>query len=79
MGKVFGDTVALDNLNLKIESNQIFSILGHNGAGKTTTLNLLMGMFQPDKGTAKIYNKDIRSEMEEIRLSMGVCQQFDVL
>ena len=39
-----GDTVAVDNLSIKLYKNQIFVLLGHNGAGKTTTISLLTGL-----------------------------------
>lgn len=54
MSKEFGSTIAVDNLSLEIQDNQIFSLLGHNGAGKTTILNILTGIFEPTKGTARI-------------------------
>ena len=39
-----GDTIAVDNLSIKLYKNQIFVLLGHNGAGKTTTISLLPGL-----------------------------------
>ena len=39
-----GDTIAVDNLSIKLYKNQIFVLLGHNGAGKTTTISLLTGL-----------------------------------
>jgi ABC-2 type transport system ATP-binding protein len=46
--------LALDSLNLKIESGEIFFLLGANGAGKTTTINLFLDFIKPTLGTALI-------------------------
>ena len=45
--KKFGDKVALNNLDLTIESNKIIGLLGRNGSGKTTLLQLLAGYIKP--------------------------------
>uniref|UniRef100_A0A914W7X7 ABC transporter domain-containing protein n=1 Tax=Plectus sambesii TaxID=2011161 RepID=A0A914W7X7_9BILA len=78
--KVFGNgTVAVDSLNLKFYESQITSFLGHNGAGKTTTMSILTGLFRPTAGTAYIYGEDIRKDFSEIRQSLGMCPQHNVL
>ena len=46
--KTFGNTVALDCLDLHVDSSEIVCLLGANGAGKSTTLNLFMGFIRPD-------------------------------
>jgi len=46
-----GKTWAVDNLNLEINSGEIFGFLGPNGAGKTTTLRTIVGLLPPDRGT----------------------------
>jgi ATP-binding cassette subfamily A (ABC1) protein 3 len=43
---------AVNGINLKIYSDQIFVLLGHNGAGKTSTISLLTGLYQPTAGEA---------------------------
>ncbi|XP_062592616.1 phospholipid-transporting ATPase ABCA1-like [Saccostrea cucullata] len=74
-----GNKVAVNGLSLNFYEGQITSFLGHNGAGKTTTMSILTGMFPPTDGTAYIYGKDIRKDMDEIRQSLGVCPQHDLL
>mgnify|MGYP000874907180 CR=1 FL=1 len=59
--------------------NQIFALLGHNGAGKTTTISMLTGLITSSEGNAKIYDKDLFEEMDDVRKFMGVCPQHDVL
>ena len=71
--------VAVNNLSLNLYEGQITSFLGHNGAGKTTTMSILTGLFPPTSGYAKVYGLDIRTDMEEIRKSLGMCPQHNVL
>uniref|UniRef100_A0A8C1FHT1 P-type phospholipid transporter n=1 Tax=Cyprinus carpio carpio TaxID=630221 RepID=A0A8C1FHT1_CYPCA len=70
---------AVDCLNMNFYEGQITSFLGHNGAGKTTTLSILTGLFPPTSGTAYIYGKDIRTEMDAIQQSLGMCPQYNIL
>lgn len=71
--------VAVKKLNLSFYSGQITALLGHNGAGKTTTINMLSGLYPASSGEATIFGRSLRTEMPEIRKSMGLCQQYDVL
>lgn len=70
---------AVKNLSLNLYEGQITSFLGHNGAGKTTTMSMLTGLIPPTAGTASIYNYDIRTDMDVIRQSLGMCPQHNVL
>lgn len=54
--------LALDHLNLKIESGEIFCMFGANGAGKTTAINLFLGFIPPTEGTALIEGVDVVKE-----------------
>ena len=49
--KRFGQTVAVDDVSLRIEAGETFGLLGPNGAGKSTTLQLMMGILTPDRGS----------------------------
>ena len=70
----------MDNLTLNLGEDQIYCLLGHNGAGKTTILNLLIGIHKPSKGTIKVgKDLDVRYDMAEIRLKLGICHQHDIL
>ncbi|KAL6468422.1 hypothetical protein MHYP_G00240990 [Metynnis hypsauchen] len=70
---------AVNCLNITFYEGQITSFLGHNGAGKTTTLSILTGLFPPTSGTAYINGKDIRTDMDAIRQSLGMCPQYNIL
>lgn len=54
LSKSYGSTLALDDLNLSLESGQIVGLLGPNGSGKTTLIKLINGLLQPDHGTITI-------------------------
>jgi ABC-2 type transport system ATP-binding protein len=50
LSKHYGDTVALDELDLAVEPGEVYGYLGPNGAGKTTTIRLLLGLHRPTSG-----------------------------
>lgn len=58
--KKYGDTIALDELNLSIAKKEIFCLLGQNGAGKTTTINLLLGFSNATSGKSYINGERVR-------------------
>ncbi|XP_069472035.1 glucosylceramide transporter ABCA12 isoform X2 [Ambystoma mexicanum] len=79
LSKIYNSKTAVDNLNLNFYEGHITSLLGHNGAGKTTTISMLTGLFSATSGTINVYGEDIRTHLDHIRKSMGVCMQYDVL
>jgi ABC-2 type transport system ATP-binding protein len=66
LSKRYGHTVALDALDLEIESGEVFGYLGPNGAGKSTTIGLLLGVIRPSAGRAQIFGLDARRDATEI-------------
>lgn len=75
-----GTVVAVDDLWFEMYEGQCFALLGHNGAGKTTTINMLIGLFAPDKhGSTTVYGEPITTRMDAVREVLGVCPQHDVL
>jgi polyether ionophore transport system ATP-binding protein len=56
--KSFGETRALDGLDLTVESGEVHGFLGPNGAGKTTTIRILLGLLRSDAGTARLLGDD---------------------
>lgn len=56
--------VALDNINLRIESGEFVTIIGGNGSGKSTTMNIITGVVKPDAGQVLLNNVDI-TKMDE--------------
>lgn len=70
---------AVDDVTFGINEKECFGLLGHNGAGKTTTINMLVGLFGPTAGDAKIGDYSIASDMDYIYPMMGICSQHNVL
>jgi len=58
LSKRYGDTVALDGLNLTVSEGEVYGYLGPNGAGKTTTIRLLLGLHRPSAGRAELFGVD---------------------
>ncbi|ADP82035.1 ABC transporter ATP-binding protein [Pseudofrankia inefficax] len=56
--KRYGDTVALDRLDLTVAPGEVYGYLGPNGAGKTTTIRLLLGLHRPSAGRALLFGLD---------------------
>ncbi|XP_068429142.1 uncharacterized protein abca12 [Clinocottus analis] len=79
LSKIYGDRVAIQNLNVSFYEGHVTSLLGHNGAGKTTTMSLLTGLFPPSSGTIEVYGRDMQTNIDAVRKELGVCMQYDVL
>ena len=58
LSKRYGETLALDRLDLAVESGEVYGYLGPNGAGKTTTIRLLLGLHRPTAGRAELFGVD---------------------
>ena len=56
--KRYGDTLALDALELSVREGEVYGYLGPNGAGKTTTIRLLLGLHRPSSGRAELLGED---------------------
>lgn len=70
--KNYGSLAAVNNLNLKIRSGEVFGFLGPNGAGKTTTIKLMTGLLKPTSGTVKIMGKDIQEDPLGAKKNIGL-------
>lgn len=73
--KRFGETTAVDNIDLKIRKGELFGLLGANGAGKSTIIKMLTTMITPTMGVARVWGYDIVRERKEVRSSIGVVFQ----
>jgi ABC-2 type transport system ATP-binding protein len=67
LAKSFGETKAVDGVDLTVRSGSVYGVLGPNGAGKTTTIRMLATLLRPDAGSARVLGHDIVSEGEAVR------------
>ncbi len=75
LSKFYGDSCAVDNLNLTIENGEIFGLLGPNGAGKSTTINAICGINNFQEGDILVYGKSIKKEPVEAKKLIGISPQ----
>ena len=73
--KKYKDLIAVDHLNLRIQSGELFSLLGVNGAGKSTTIKMLTGLTQPTTGDAFVGGYSIRKDLDQVKKLIGVLPQ----
>ena len=69
--KDYGNHKGIFGLSFTVEEGEVFGYLGPNGAGKTTTIRHLMGFLNPDKGSARIFGMDCRTQRAEIMNHLG--------
>ena len=75
--KCFGGMFANDNIDFDLKKGEIHALLGENGAGKTTLMNILSGMYHPDKGEIHVKGRKVRisSPHESLELGIGMVYQ----
>jgi ABC-type multidrug transport system ATPase subunit len=71
LSKSYADVQALKNINLDINSGELFGIIGPDGAGKTTLFRLLATLLLPDKGNAELCGMDVVGAYKSIRNLLG--------
>jgi ABC-2 type transport system ATP-binding protein len=76
LAKFFGDTRAVDGIDLSVRRGTVFGVLGPNGAGKTTTLRVLATLLRPDAGTARVLGHDVVDDPDAVRSSVSLTGQF---
>jgi ABC-2 type transport system ATP-binding protein len=75
LAKSFGETIAVNNLNLEIKKGELYGLVGPDGAGKTTTMRLLTAIMEPTSGKAWVAGSSILSEGERIKEKIGYMSQ----
>jgi ABC-2 type transport system ATP-binding protein len=73
--KAYGDTRAVDGVDLDVEAGQVVCLLGPNGAGKTTTIEILEGHRQRDRGEVTVLGVDPAHAEEAFRTRIGIVAQ----
>src|SRR5215204_7465086 len=74
--KSFGDTRAVDGVDLTVAQGAVYGVLGPNGAGKTTTIRMLATLLAPDAGRASVLGHDIVSDADAVRSLVSLTGQL---
>ncbi|MDQ3720944.1 MAG: ATP-binding cassette domain-containing protein [Actinomycetota bacterium] len=74
--KAFGETRAVDGVDLTVRSGSVYGVLGPNGAGKTTTIRMLATLLRPDAGSARVLGHDIVQEADAVRAAVSLTGQL---
>jgi oleandomycin transport system ATP-binding protein len=74
--KRFGDTLALNGINLRAREGSVLGVLGPNGAGKTTAVRVLATLLKADEGTARVAGLDVAKDAHAVRQQIGLTGQY---
>ena len=74
--KRFGDTLALDGVDLAAREGTVLGVLGPNGAGKTTAVRILATLLRPDAGSARVAGLDVQRDAAAVRALVGLTGQY---
>jgi len=74
--KLFGENRAVDGVDLRVPTGQVYGVLGPNGAGKTTTIRMLATLLPPNGGSARVFGHDIVREADAVRSRVSLTGQF---
>jgi oleandomycin transport system ATP-binding protein len=74
--KHFGETKALQGVDLAVARGTVLGVLGPNGAGKTTAVRILTTLLAPDGGSARVAGLDVIADAAELRSRIGLAGQY---
>ncbi|MEV4188087.1 ATP-binding cassette domain-containing protein [Streptosporangium canum] len=74
--KRYGETRALDGVDLLVPQGRLLGVLGPNGAGKTTAVRILATLLRPDGGTASVGGFDVTRQAHQVRSLIGLTGQY---
>ena len=63
--KVFGETRAVDGLNLQVQAGEMIGLVGPDGAGKTTAIRLMVGALEPPSGLIRVAGYPVPAQVEK--------------
>ncbi len=74
--KTFGETRAVDGIDLSVPTGTVYGVLGPNGAGKTTAVKMLATLLRPDSGRARVFGHDVVREADAVRGRVSLTGQY---
>ncbi len=74
--KAFGETRAVDGVDLAVQNGAVYGVLGPNGAGKSTVIRMLVTLLRPDAGSARVLGHDIVKEADAVRAAVSLTGQL---
>jgi branched-chain amino acid transport system ATP-binding protein len=77
--KYFGETHAVDKVDFRVAEGEVLALIGSNGAGKTTLVNLISGLFPPDRGEIVFRGVDVTRQTVNERIRAGIARSFQLV
>jgi ABC-2 type transport system ATP-binding protein len=76
LAKRFGPVIALDGIDLAVQTGSVLGLLGPNGAGKTSAVRILATILRPDAGRATVLGLDVVRDSDQVRAVIGLAGQY---
>jgi branched-chain amino acid transport system ATP-binding protein len=77
--KAFGDNVAVNNVDFRVQQGEVLALIGSNGAGKTSLVNLVSGLLTADSGTITFDGADVTRQSSYERIKAGIARSFQLV
>src|SRR5512143_1609302 len=69
--KAYGETIAVQDVDLVVERGRVYGALGPNGSGKSTTIRMLLGLARPDKGEVRLFGQPLEGNAAQLLKRVG--------
>ena len=79
LSRRYGRVLAVEDLRLQVRRGEIYGFLGANGAGKTTTMLMLLGIVAPDRGTIRLFGRDLAGKPLALKRQVGAVSENQYL
>ena len=75
LGKSYGETVAVEDVDLDVPSGSVYALLGPNGSGKTSLIHMIAGLIEPTRGTIEVFGTELPDSTGTVRERVGVVHE----
>lgn len=79
LAKSFGETHAVAGVDFVVDEGEVLALIGSNGAGKTSLVNLISGLFPPDRGSIVFDGQDVTFRSVHERIGLGIARSFQLV